>query len=166
MSEYRTELGSLTHYRKGGVQVIEDDPKNYVFSNLFEVASRSRPFERVAVAKNFQYVIEAARAEGTSPWFTAAHDEFALCMDGRVEIQLVRLNDAPVIDPDAEGAIRLEREPDGRKMGRIVLGLGHMALLPTGAAYRLRSETPSVVLFQTLHGGLTLERWAQICQTA
>mgnify|MGYP000100116736 CR=1 FL=1 len=68
-----------------------------MFSNVFDVARHAAPYERIAVAKNFEYVIEAVRAEGKSGWFTAAHDEFALCMDGEIEIQLVKLseNSAP-----------------------------------------------------------------------
>ncbi len=64
MAEYTTVFGSLDNFRKGGVDLIDDDPKNYVFSNVFDVASKSKPYERVAVGKNFQYVIEAIRAEG------------------------------------------------------------------------------------------------------
>ena len=48
MADYKTELGSLGDYRKGGVHIINDDPRNYVFSNAFEVASKSAPFERCA----------------------------------------------------------------------------------------------------------------------
>ncbi|HEU4534680.1 MAG TPA: hypothetical protein VFS00_11205, partial [Polyangiaceae bacterium] len=79
-----TVFGSLARYAKGRVDVIDDDPKNYVFSNVFEVAGRAAPYERVAVAANFEYVIEAVRAEGASPWYVAAHDEFVLVLDGRV----------------------------------------------------------------------------------
>ncbi len=43
-------------------------PGNYVFSNVFEVASKAKPYEKVAVGKNIEYVIEAIRAEGTSGW--------------------------------------------------------------------------------------------------
>ena len=42
---------------------------------------------------------------------------------------------------------------------------GHLTLLPASAAYRISAEAPSVVLFQTLGGPLTVERWAEICQT-
>ena len=77
MSSNPTVFGSLEHYEKGGVQVIDDNPKNYVFSNVFEVASKSKPYEKVCVGKNLSYVIEALRAEGTSPWFAADHDEAA-----------------------------------------------------------------------------------------
>ena len=77
----KTRFGSLADYDKGEVVLINDNPKNYVFSNVFEVANGAAPYERVAVAKNFEYVIEILRADGESPWFTCAHDEFALCMD-------------------------------------------------------------------------------------
>ena len=61
MTEYVTEFGSLTNFRKGGIDIINDDPKNYAFSNIFEIAHEAAPYERVAVAKNFEYVIEARR---------------------------------------------------------------------------------------------------------
>src|SRR5262245_66495694 len=82
--QHVTRFGSLKHYEKGGVEVINDDARNYVFSNLFEVASKARPYEKVAVGKNLEYVIEAIRAEGTSGWRAPAQDEFALVMDGEV----------------------------------------------------------------------------------
>ena len=95
----------------------------------------------MAVAKNFEYVIEIVRAEGVSPWYTAAHDEFVLSMDGEVEVHLVKLADPDaVVDPESEGAHRIEGDPDGKKMGRIVLRRGHMAMLPVGAAYRFQAN--------------------------
>lgn len=162
MSDYTTELGSLDDFRKGGVHIINDDPRNYVFSNVFEVASKSAPFERVCVAKNLEYAIEIMRTEGTSPWFTAGHDEFALCLDGRIEVELMK-HDGPA--PEADGARQLEGEPEGPRMGRIRARRGHLTLLPARAAYRFSAEAPAVVLFQTIDGPLTIERWAEICQT-
>jgi hypothetical protein len=50
-------------------------------------------------------------------------------------------------------------------MGRITLGRGHMALLPSGAAYRFQAERPGVLMIQTIQGPVTIERWADICQT-
>ena len=88
---YKTQFGSLDRFEKGGVQAIDDDVKNYAFSNCFEIASKSKPYERVVFGQNQIYVLECLRAEGTSPWFTCAHDEFALVMDGEVEIHLVKL---------------------------------------------------------------------------
>src|ERR1700757_2602172 len=99
MPDNATVFGSIDNFQKGGVQIIDDDPKNYVFSNMFEVASRSRPYERVAVGKNFEYVIECARAEGASPEYAAGHDEFAVCMAGKVEIHLVKLDDRGRVVP-------------------------------------------------------------------
>lgn len=166
MTRYKTVFGSVDSYEKGGVIAINDDPKNYVFSNIYEVAGKSKPYERVAVAKNFEYVIEAVRAEGLSPWYTAAHDEFALCMDGRVEVHLVKLDDPDsVVNPESEGAHKLSAEPKGRKMGRIVLRRGHMALLPVGAAYRFSSETPGALMVQTIDGPETVHKWGEICQS-
>ena len=94
MAPNRTRFGSLAHYEKGGVEVIKDDARNYVFSNVFEVASKARPYEKVAVGKNIEYVIEAIRAEGTSGWRVACQDEFALVMDGEVEVRLWKPDDA------------------------------------------------------------------------
>ena len=164
MTDVKTVFGSLRNYQKGGVEVIDDDPRNYVFSNVFEVAEKSQPYERVAVGKNFDYVIEALRAEGTSPWYACAHDEFALVMDGKVELRLVK-PDRMLAPDDKDGAIRLPAEPQGKKMGRILAGRGHMALLPKGSAYQFDAKSPAVVIIQTVQGELTLERWAQICQT-
>jgi len=42
MVTHTTRFGSLAQYEKGGVEVINDDARNYVFSNIFEVASRAR----------------------------------------------------------------------------------------------------------------------------
>ena len=90
-STYKTQFGSLDRFEKGGVQTIDDDVKNYAFSNCFEIASKSKPYEKVVFGQNQIYVLECLRAEGTSPWYTCAHDEFALVMDGEVEIHLVKL---------------------------------------------------------------------------
>ncbi|HUA32440.1 MAG TPA: hypothetical protein VMA09_02455 [Candidatus Binataceae bacterium] len=159
----QTRFGSLNNYEKGGVQIINDDPKNYVFSNIFEVASKSEPYEKVAVGKNLKYVLEAIRAEGTSPWYAAGHDEAAIVMDGEVEIRLMK-PDAPLVDENHEGTTMLEGSPRGKRMGYIVARRGHMALLPKGSAYQFHATSPSVVLLQTLQGDLTAERWNEICQ--
>ena len=158
-----TQFGSLEHFAKGGVQVIDDDPRNYAFSNIYEVASRSEPYEKVAVGRNLKYVLEAIRAEGTSPWYAASHDEAALVMDGEVEIRLVKLNRALVAE-EHEGTTMLEGNSDGKKMGHIVARRGHMALLPKGAAYQFHASKPGVILLQTVQGDLTVEKWGDICQ--
>jgi hypothetical protein len=165
MTSYTTDFGSIDDYQKGGVTVIDEDPKRYAFSNIFEVASKSKPYERVAVGKNFEYVVETIRAEGTSPWWTAAHDEFILSMDGEIEVHLVKLaNPDAAVDPASEGAHRLDGDPEGQKMGRIVLRRGHMALLPVGAAYRFHAKKACTAMIQSIDGPETIHRWAQICQ--
>ncbi len=166
MSEYTTVFGAIDAYAKGGVSVIADSPKNYLFSNMFEVAATSRPYERVVVAKNFEYVIEVARADGESPWYSCAHDEFAVCLDHEVEVHLVKLDDPDsVVDPESEGARQLADLPAGRKMGRIVLRRGHMALLPVGAAYRFAASRPATLMIQTIDGPVSVHKWASICQS-
>jgi len=112
-----------------------------------------------------QYVLEVIRAEGTSEWWAAAHDEFALVMDGEVEVRLLKLADPSVVPPDREGSIRLRGEPAGRKMGRVQARRGHMTLLPAGAAYQFHANRPGVILLQTIAGNNTQYRWADICQT-
>ena len=159
---YKTDFGSLSDYAKGGIDIVDDDPRNYVFSNVFEVANSAKPWEKVAVGKNQEYVLEAIRAEGTSSWRTCAHDEFPLVMDGSVTVNLVKL-DAPLAAADKNGSIAIDGEPVGRRMGRIVLGKGHMALLPAHAAYQFVAEMTSLILLQTIQGDDTIERWADIC---
>jgi hypothetical protein len=160
---HKTKFGSLEHFEKGGIEVINDDAKNYVFSNIFEVASKAEPYEKIAVGKNLKYVLEAVRAEGTSAWYTASHDESAIIMDGEVEIRLVKLNQQ-IVAEDHEGTTMLEGNPDGKKMGYIVARRGHMALLPKGAAYQFHANKPGVILLQTIAGDLTVEKWRDICQ--
>ena len=151
MPEYVTKFGSLDDYEKGTVEVIDDDPKHYAFSNLFEVASNAAPWEKIAVGKNMQYVLEVIRAEGTSEWRTCAHDEFPTCMDGEVTVELVKLA-APLVDPAKEGSVRIDGEPDGPPMGRMVLRRGHMALLPANSAYRFSAARTERDLVADDHG--------------
>jgi len=164
---YKTRFGSLEHYEKGGVQAIADDVRHYAFSNCFEIASKSKPYEKVVFGQNQIYVLETIRAEGTSPWYTCAHDEFALVMDGDVEVHLVKLEQSQTV-PDTEhnGAVLVEGEPRGDRMGWMKLSRGHQGLLPKNTAYQFRSAKPGVVVLQTCKGDLSIERWAEICQTA
>lgn len=164
---YQTKFGSLKDYEKGRVEAIDDDVKHYVFSNCFEIANKSQPYEKVVFGQNQIYVLEALRAEGASPWFTCAHDEFVLSMDTDVEVHLIKL-DAPQIVKDAEknGAVFVQGEPKGRKMGWMKLKRGHQGMLPKNTAYQFRAKEPGVVVLQTCKGDLSVEKWADICQTA
>jgi hypothetical protein len=159
---YTTLFGSLDSYRKGTIEIIDDDPKHYAFSNVFEVATMSEPYEKVAVGKNQEYVVEAIRAEGTSGWRTCDHDETVLCLDGEVTVRLVKLA-SPLAPAGKDGSIAVPGEPEGAEMGTVRIRRGHMALLPRHAAYRFEAATTSVLLQQTCLGDDTVERWADIC---
>lgn len=166
LTKYETKLGTLDNYEKGILEVIDDDPKRYTYSNMFEVASMSKPYEKVAVAKNMEFVLEVVRAEGTSEWRICSHDEFALVMDGEVEFRFIKPDDASVAPPpEKEGSIGLAGEPPGKRMGLVRARNGHMTLLPAGAAYQMHADRPGVVMLQTIAGDDTLYRWAEICRT-
>jgi hypothetical protein len=161
---YYTQFGSIGRYQKGGIEIITGGAKEYAFSNLFEVASRERPYDKVVVGKNLQYVVETLRAEGNSAWFTAAHDEFALLMDGEVEVHFVELQHPERLAPaGTAGSIKLEGVPEGKKMGWVRLHRGHQALLPKGAAYQFRATCLGVLLLQTVLGAHSVQKWHEIC---
>jgi hypothetical protein len=164
--QYTTRFGSFEHYDKGRVEVINDNVKNYAFSNCFEIAAKSKPYEKVVFGINQIYVLEAIRAEGESRWFTCAHDEFVLCMDKEVEIHLVKLDQPFVKDAEKNGAVLLPGEPEGKRMGWIKIKRGHQALLPANTAYKFKSAKPAVLVLQTCKGDLSVEKWAEICQSA
>jgi hypothetical protein len=158
-----TYLGSLGNYRKGSIEIIKGKPGHYAMSNVFEVASHAAPYEKVVVGKNLKYVIEAVRAEGVSPWFSASHDEFAVVLDGEIDVHFIKPSGAPLVNTDTEGSVRLEGEPAGQPMGYVRLRRGHQALLPAGAAYRFEARQTGVLLVQTILGSCSVEKWAEIC---
>ena len=166
MSQYTTDFASIDDYQSGEITIISgDEKKNYVMSNMFEIAAKSAPYERVGFAKNFEYMIESMRAEGTSAWYSAAHDEFAVAMDYPVTVEYVKLDDPDsVVDPESEGAHKLNGEPVGEKMGHVKLSRGHMALLPVGSAYRFVAERAATVMIQTIEGPETQAKWDEFCK--
>jgi hypothetical protein len=165
-ASYTTRFGSLADYQKGGVELINDDPRHYAFSNVFEVAGMSAPYEQVAVGKNMEYVLECLRAEGRSQWRTAAHDQFVLCLDGEVRIDLYQAGPDQAPAAGVAGSVPVSGEPAGPRMGRITVRRGHQALLPAGAAYQFDATQVGVLVIQTVAGRDTRFRWAEICQTA
>jgi hypothetical protein len=162
--DYVTKFGSLVDHERGKVVIVDDDPRNYAFSNVYDVASRAKPFEKIAVAKNLEYVLEVVRVEGASAWRTCIHDEFALVMDGEVTFSFVDIA-ADAVDRPPQGSIELPADPVGPAMGTVIARRGHMALLPAGSAYQYVSESPAVLLIQTVEGPDTQYRWSEICQT-
>jgi hypothetical protein len=165
-SKFQTVFGSLRDYTKGELQIIDDDPKNYAFSNVFDVAAKSKPYEKVVVAINLGYVLEALRAEGTSAWYAASHDEFAIVMDGDIEVELLKLDAPDSIAPASKrGSVLAGERPAGKKMGSVRCKRGHQVLLPKGAAYRFKALSAGVILLQTIEGELSVQKWRDICYT-
>ncbi|KML09195.1 MULTISPECIES: hypothetical protein [Burkholderia] len=157
---FHTVFGSLDHYRKGEIEITSGSARHYAFSNVFEVASKSAPYEKVVAGKNLEYVIEVLRTDGQSPWFACSHDEFVIQMDGEVRIDFIKLDSPP---KPGRGTASAGAQPAGRKMGYVVLRKGHQALLPAGCAYRFTASRPGVALVQTVLGELSVEKWADIC---
>ncbi len=161
----QTVFGSLDHYEHGRLDVIDDDPRRYAFSNVFAVTAAAPPYRKTAVARNFEYVLEAIRAEGSSGWWATPHDEFALVLDGEVEIELLDPGEAACAE-GGDGAVSLPTPPAGRPMGRVRARRGHMTLLPAGRCYRFHAQRPSALLLQTVAGAHTDYRWTEICDGA
>ncbi|GAU05442.1 hydroxyquinol 1,2-dioxygenase [Burkholderia stabilis] len=157
---YHTVFGSLDNYKKGEIEITSGSAQHYAFSNVFEVAAKSAPYEKVVAGKNLEYVIEVLRTEGQSPWFACVHDEFTIQMDGEVRIEFIKLDTPPT---SGRGTVSAGAQPAGRNMGYVVLRKGHQALLPAGCAYRFVAGKPGVALVQTVLGELSVEKWAEIC---
>ena len=99
-----------------------------------------RPWEKVAVAKNMEYVLEVIRAEGTS---RVAGDPARRVRPGRRRRghrRTARPRRAAGRPPTPRVRSRVDGEPSGTPMGRVVAGHGHMALLPAGRCYRFVAE--------------------------
>ena len=164
--EYQTVFGSLEHYEKGGVQVIDDDPKHYVFSNVFEVASKSKPYEKVCVGKNLDYVLEVAARRRHVALVRGRPRRVGADHGRRGRGPLRQAGSGGRCRPGRKAPIKLAAEPKGKKMGWVKCRRGHQALLPKGAAYQFRAVgKPGVIMLQTIKGDLTVEKWAEICQT-
>ena len=161
-----TRFASTDNYTKGGVEIIGDEqPKRYLFSNMFEVAADAKPWERVVVAKNLEFTIECVRADGDSPWYICSHDETLLSMQGAMNVHFIKPDDTSVVPAeDHQGAVRLTAQPDGRAMGYVEMQRGHQTLLPAGAAYQVRPHELGVGLIQSIQGEESIARWADICQ--
>ena len=160
MVEAQTVFGSLKDYTKGTIELVSGEARHYVFSNIFEVASRSPPYQRVVVGKNLEYVQEVMRAEGVSPWFACGHDEFALCMDGEITVDFIKMKNPP--DAGKNGAV-LVAAPEGARIGYVKLKRGHQVLLGAGNAYRFTATVTGVLLQQTTLGDLSVQKWREIC---
>jgi hypothetical protein len=149
---------SMSHYTKGGVDIVDprENIKRYVYSNVYEISARAKPYDKLAVAKNGPYVVECIVAEGVMPtWQLQPHDEFILCLEGEVRVDF--------IEPRAELSAGGHAEVPGEEMGYIIVREGNLCLLPKGIAYKFRANRRSLLLQQAKQSADTVFAWEEIC---
>jgi hypothetical protein len=103
---FKTRLASLASYDKGTIE-LNDDLKHYAFSNIFEVCSKSKPYERVMAQPNTRPRPCAPKA---LTWYTAPHDEFATVMDGEMSL----LSNSPTPRSQHTRPVRRDSRPTPR----------------------------------------------------
>lgn len=151
--------GSMAHYSKGGVEIVDprENVRRYVYSNVYEIGARARPYTKLAVAKNGPYVIECIVAEGAMPrWLLRPHDEFVLCLEGEVRVDFIEPH--PEVPPGSHPHV------PGEEVGHIIVREGNLCLLPKGMAYRLNASRRSLLLQQTKQSEETVFAWEEICE--
>jgi hypothetical protein len=163
MNDYTTTFASIDNYKKGGIQLLDDDAKRYVFSNIYDVAANAKDYQRTVVAKNLDYTVEAIRASGDSGWYICAHDEFVVAMDYDVEVHYKKVPSSVFPDEEKDGSVVLSAT-EGDYMGKVTLKRGHMALLPENTAYSFKAAKPSTLMLQSILGELSEQHWADICE--
>jgi len=150
--------GSMAQHEKGGVDIVDprESVRRYVYSNVYEIGARARPYEKLAVAKNGPYVVECIVAERVMPqWHLQPHDEFLVCLEGEVRIDF--------IEPRTELPPGAHATVPGEEMGYIVVREGNLCLLPKGMAYKLSADRRSLLLLQAKQSEHTVFAWEEIC---
>jgi len=150
---------NMRQYAKGGVDIVDprESLKRYVFSNVYDIGARAKPYEKLAVAKNGPYVIECIVAEGVMPtWRLEPHDEFILCLEGEVRVDFI----APRAELPAGG----HKEVPGEEMGYLIVREGNLCLLPKGMAYKFSAGRRSLLLQQAKQSEDTVLAWEEICE--
>jgi hypothetical protein len=149
---------SMRQYSKGGVEIVDprENVKRYVYSNVYEIGARAKPYEKLAVAKNGPYVVECIVAEGVMPqWRLQPHDEFLVCLEGEVRVDFI----APRTELPPGG----HPEVPGEELGYIIIREGNLCLLPKGVAYKLSAGRRSLLLQQGKQSADTVLAWEEIC---
>jgi len=150
--------GSIAQHRKGGVELVDprEQVRRYVYSNVYDIAARAKPYEKLAVAKNGPYVVECLVAQGVMPqWRLQPHDEFILCLEGEVRIDF--------LEPRTELPPGNHANVPGEELGYIVVREGNLCLLPKGMAYKLSASRRSLLLQQAKQSADTVFAWEEIC---
>src|SRR5665647_1839822 len=93
---YKTHVGSLQSYKKGLIE-LDDDLRKYAFSNVFEVAGKAAPFERVAVVQSLEYVAEVGRvvARRGHQVLLPQGSAYQMCA-GKPAVAIIQTADGPV----------------------------------------------------------------------
>jgi hypothetical protein len=149
---------SMSSYSKGGVDIVDprEHVKRYVYSNVYEIGARAKPYEKIAVARNGPYVVECVAAEGEmSTWRLQPHDEFIVCLEGEVRVDFIA--------PRTELPAGEHPNVPGEEMGYILVREGNLCLLPKGVAYRFSASRRALLLQQGKLSGETVLAWEQIC---
>ena len=157
-SKNRPLSASMAQFSKGGVDIVNprENVKRYVYSNVYEISTRAKPYEKLAVAKNGSYVVECVVAEGVMPhWRLQPHDEFLVCLEGEVRVDF--------IEPRTELPPGGHTEVPGEELGHIIVREGNLCLLPKGIAYRLSASRRSLLLQQAKQSADTVFAWQEIC---
>jgi len=149
----------MAQFAKGGVDIVDprEHVKRYVYSNVYEIGARAKPYQKLAVAKNGPYVIECIVAEGVMPqWRLQPHDEFLVCLEGEVRVDF--------IEPRTELPAGGHTEVPGEEVGYIIIREGNLCLLPKGIAYKLSASRRSLLLQQAKQSADTVFAWEEICE--
>ena len=162
--EYTTRFGSLDSYEKGGVEIIDDDPSTTPSPTCSRSPRWRRRTRRWPSARTCSTSLEVIRAEGTSGWRTCAHDEFVLCMDGEVTVELVKPT-TPLAPAGKEGSVAVDGEPEGVPMGtRLASAAATWRCCRAARPTASKPAAPSVSCSsRPCLGDDTVERWAEIC---
>jgi len=149
---------TMARHEKGGVDIVDprENVKRYVYSNVYEIGTRAKPYEKLAVAKNGPYVVECIVAEGVMPqWRLQPHDEFLVCLEGEVRVEFIE----PRVELPAGG----HTEVPGETVGYIIVREGNLCLLPKGIAYQFSASRRSLLLQQAKQSEDTVFDWENIC---
>ena len=104
------------------------------------------------------------RAEGESEWFTASHDEFALAMDGEIEIHFHKAVGDEIVPESVDGTQkrRLTRRTARRwAMSSCVAAIKRSCRREASTSIAARKL--GVIMLQTILGDNSVQKWAEIC---
>ncbi|MEM8590143.1 MAG: hypothetical protein AAGG65_18955 [Pseudomonadota bacterium] len=90
MTTCETLFDSIDNYVRGGVEVVDDRPRNYAFSKVFKVAAKSTPYRRVAVTGNLGPVFGTTYHHGQFEMFVGTTTEAHRACGREMGLQVMR----------------------------------------------------------------------------